>query len=78
MYRPPVIAFDYETALTNGVPSVEYYRGDFALYLVPLLGVGRRAKSKRHTELARLPLGRSYFGVKVSQWWRTIYILRLA
>jgi DNA polymerase I-like protein with 3'-5' exonuclease and polymerase domains len=29
MYRPPVIAFDYETALTNGVPSVEYYRGDF-------------------------------------------------
>lgn len=29
MFVPSVIAVDYETALTSGVPSTEYYRGDF-------------------------------------------------
>jgi hypothetical protein len=29
MYKPSVIILDYETALTSGVPSVDYYRGDF-------------------------------------------------
>lgn len=29
MYVPPVIVLDYETALTSGVPSVDYFRGDF-------------------------------------------------
>jgi hypothetical protein len=29
MYRPDVIVLDFETALTDGTPSVEYYRDDF-------------------------------------------------
>ncbi len=29
MFKPSIIAFDYETALTDGTPSVEYYRDDF-------------------------------------------------
>lgn len=29
MFVPSVIAVDYETALTTGAPSTEYYRGDF-------------------------------------------------
>jgi hypothetical protein len=31
MYRPDVIAFDYETALLDGTPSVEFYRPDFRI-----------------------------------------------
>lgn len=29
MFKPDVICFDYETALLDGTPSVEYYRPDF-------------------------------------------------
>lgn len=29
MYRPDVIVLDFETALTDGTPSTEYYRDDF-------------------------------------------------
>ena len=29
MYRPDVIVLDFETALTDGTPSTEYYREDF-------------------------------------------------
>ncbi len=29
MYIPSIVAVDYETALTDGTPSTEYYRGDF-------------------------------------------------
>jgi hypothetical protein len=29
MFKPSLIAMDYETALTDGTPSVEYYREDF-------------------------------------------------
>lgn len=29
MYVPPVVVLDYETALTDGTPSVDYFREDF-------------------------------------------------
>ena len=28
-FKPGIVALDYETALTDGTPSVEYYRDDF-------------------------------------------------
>ena len=31
MFRPKIVAMDYETALLNGEPSVEYYRSDFVV-----------------------------------------------
>jgi hypothetical protein len=29
MYVPPVVVLDYETALLDGTPSVDYFREDF-------------------------------------------------
>lgn len=29
--RPPIVGFDYETALTSGIPSTRYYRSDFRI-----------------------------------------------
>ena len=48
MYKPSVIIADFETALTDGSPSVEYYRHDFRAVSCAFAWRGKEGELKTH------------------------------